>query len=257
MRTSGSQKPGRARAARDRLLVEHYGDERAIAPGAELTFGRSADLVIDVNPYLHRVLGRFRHDGRSWWLDNVGRAVTLTVLAAVDPSSATIGPGSSAPLLHAESLVAFTAGPAAYELVVTSEEAERRADLAGVDGPDGPLVTLEWGQVPLNADQYALLTVMCAVRRARPSDQWAPIPSNRECAAALGWTLAKWNRKLDHVCDKFQRSGVRGLHGDLGLSAMDRRRVLVDHVVRSGLLDRQPPEVVDRATSLSGPAARP
>lgn len=71
-----------------------------------------------------------------------------------------------------------------------------------------------------------------------PADQWAPIPSNRECAAALGWTLSKFNRKLDHLCDKLHRAGVRGMRGDLGLSATDRRRVLVEHVVRSGLLER-------------------
>ena len=78
---------------------------------------------------------------------------------------------------------------------------------------------------------------MSGRRRSRPSDQWAQIPSNRSCAAELGWSLAKFNRKLDHLCERLQRAGVRGLHGDLGLSALDRRRLLVDHAVRSGLLD--------------------
>ncbi len=213
---------------RDRLIVEHVGEERWVLPSDELTFGRSADLVVDANPYLHRILGRFRHDGRHWWMDNVGRSVALTVLASEELSSATVGPGSSAPLL---------AGPVAYELEVTLEDAERRADLGAVRGDSGPLVTLEWGRVELNPDQIDLLSVLCETRLARPSDQWAPIPSNRTCAARLGWTLAKFNRKLDHLCERLQRAGVRGVHGDLGLSAVDRRRVLVDHVVRTGLLD--------------------
>jgi hypothetical protein len=234
----------------DRLLVEHCGDERIVAASGELTFGRAADLVIDANPYLHRVVGRFRHDGRSWWVDNLGRSVTLTVLAASDTSSSTVGPGASAPILHAESVVAFTAGPADYELLVVRERAERLADL-GVR-PDGPLVTLEWGRPELNPDQWALLRVLCEHRLDRPADQWAPIPTNRECATRLGWTLAKFNRKLDHLCEKLERSGVRGLRGDLGLSALDRRRVLVEHAVRSGLLDRAPSGALGAAGPVTG-----
>ena len=222
---------------RDRLYVGHLGEELVVERGSELTFGRAADLVVDVNPYLHRVLGRFHHDGRRWWLDNVGRVAAITVMSSEDLSSATVGPGSSVPLLHAGYGVAFTAGPAAYELEVILEDAERRADLGSACETDGPLMTLEWGRVELNEDQVDLLAVLCEPRRARPSDQWAPIPSNRSCAAELGWTLAKFNRKLDHLCERLQRAGVRGVHGDLGLSAVDRRRVLVDHAVRSGLLD--------------------
>lgn len=223
------------RRDRERLIVEHCGDERVLGRDDELTFGRSADVVIDANPYLHRVLGRFRHDGRSWWVDNVGRSTPLTLMSTADLSSATVGPGSTAPILHVESVVAFAAGPTEYEVVVTNERAERLADLGPVAG-DGPLATLEFGRIDLNPDQVELLRVLCEHRLARPSDQWADIPSNRSCAARLGWTLAKFNRKLDHVCDRLARSGVRGLRGDLGLSAVDRRRVLVDHVVRSGLL---------------------
>lgn len=40
-----------------RLFVDFCGEERALAPGDSLTFGRSAELCIDDNPYLHRVLG--------------------------------------------------------------------------------------------------------------------------------------------------------------------------------------------------------
>ena len=239
-RRAGTTAP--AHQSAERLLVEHCGDVHVVEVGRGLTFGRAADLVVDVNPYLHRVLGRFRHDGRSWWLDNVGSSLTLTLLSNEDLSSATLGPGSSAPVLQVESVVSFTAGPANHELAITNERAERLADL-GVQ-PDGPLVTLEWGHVELSSDQIELLAVLCAARLERPSDQWATIPSNRECAVALGWTLAKYNRKLDHLCNKLARSGVRGLHGDLGLSALDRRRNLIDHVVRNALLDRA---LVDRA----------
>lgn len=221
----------------DRLLVEHGGEEMVVAPSEELTFGRCADLVVDTNPYLHRTVGRFRHDGRCWWLDNVGRAIALTVWSVEDLSSATVGPGSSTPLLHVGATVGFTAGPAAYEIEATRQDAERRADLTPPGSGGGPPATLEWGRIELNPDQVEMLVVMCGPRLQRPADQWAAIPSNRSCASELGWTLAKFNRKLDHLCEALERAGVRGVHGDLGLSAVDRRRVLVDHVVRSGLID--------------------
>ncbi|HMX65340.1 MAG TPA: hypothetical protein PKX25_07160, partial [Microthrixaceae bacterium] len=108
-----------ARAGRERLLIENCGEEHALSADRTLTFGRSADVVVDINPYLHRVLGRFRHDGRSWWLDNVGRSIPLTLLSIEGLSSATVGPGSSTPILAVESAVTFSAGPASYELVVT------------------------------------------------------------------------------------------------------------------------------------------
>ena len=48
------------------LVVEFVGDERVLTPpDEELTFGRAADLVIDDNRYLHRVLGRFASGERD------------------------------------------------------------------------------------------------------------------------------------------------------------------------------------------------
>jgi hypothetical protein len=165
----------------------------------------------------------------------------MTVLDRTGTSSATIGPGSSTALVHGAFMVAFAAGPSVYEIAGTLEDAERAADL-GPPGPDrgaeGGLVpvTLEWGRVELNDDQRTLLTVMCSERLRFPADRFAPVPSNRSCAAMLGWTQAKFNRKLDHLCEKLHRAGVRGVHGDVSLLASDRRRVLVDHAVQAGLV---------------------
>jgi len=151
-------------------------------------------------------------------------------------SSATVGPGSAGALVHAGFVLSFAAGPAIYEIEGTLEDLERREDLdSGPAGEGGP-VTLDWGRVELNDDQRALLVMLCEPRLRRPSDRFSPVPSNRSCAARLGWSLAKFNRKLDHLCEKLDRAGVRGLHGDLGLLAADRRRVLVDHAVQVGLV---------------------
>jgi hypothetical protein len=48
--------------------------------------------------------------------------------------------------------------------------------------------------------------------------------------------MSKYNRKLDHLCQKLDRAGVPGLYGAEGAQASDRRRALVDHAVAVGLV---------------------
>ena len=67
-------------------------------------------------------------------------------------------------------------------------------------------------------------------------------------ARRLGWSITKFNRKLDNLCDRFAKLGVGGLRGSLDQLATDRRRRLVEHAVESGLIDRSqldrlPPDV--------------
>ena len=51
-------------------------------------------------------------------------------------------------------------------------------------------------------------------------------------AKRLGWPLTKFNRKLDNVCEKLDRVGVRGLRGGrAGGAASNRRTALVEHAV--------------------------
>ena len=53
-----------------------------------------------------------------------------------------------------------------------------------------------------------------------------------EADARLGWPLTKFNRKLDNVCEKLDRVGVRGLRGGrVEGAASNRRTALVEHAV--------------------------
>ena len=68
----------------------------------------------------------------------------------------------------------------------------------------------------------------------------ATLPSSAEAAERLGWTVTKFNRKLDNVCQKFDRLGVQGLHGGPGRLASDRKARLVEYAVAArvvGLAD--------------------
>lgn len=218
-----------------RLLVDFCGEEHVVAPGQELCFGRAATLAVDDNPYLHRVLGRFVDRGGVWWLDHLADRTPIVVRDAHGPSTATVAPRSSTALSHGEFVLTFSAGPTNYELLGTLESQEWAIDLLGPDGLDGTR-TLDWGRVELNPDQRLLLVAMCEPRLRDPAASDAPVPANRAGAARLGWSTSKFNRKLDHLCEKLARAGVSGVHGAAGASALDRRRRVVDHAIELGLV---------------------
>jgi len=62
------------------------------------------------------------------------------------------------------------------------------------------------------------------------------IPSSQNAADRLGWPITRFNRKLDHVCDRLTRYGVRGLHGGPEKLAVNRRARLVEHAVATRLV---------------------
>jgi hypothetical protein len=228
-----------------RLYVEFCGEEHVVEPGGALSFGRRAQLVVDDNPYLHRVLGRFVDGGGAWRVDHLGRRSPIVVRDVGSGTTTTLAPGSSTGLVHGEFLLSFRAGPTNYELGVGLESHEREEDLWGPGGPEGEQ-TLDWARVELNADQRLLLVALCEARLVDPADPDAPIPGNRAGAARLGWTLPKFNRKLDHLCEKLHRAGVRGVHGSLGASADHRRRHLVEHALTAGLVSAGDLALLDR-----------
>jgi hypothetical protein len=90
--------------------------------------------------------------------------------------------------------------------------------------------------VELTDDQRLLLLAMCETSLRQPHGAPHEPPPNRACAARLGWSLPKFTRKLDHLCLKFARVGVGGVHGDYGLTASNRRRLVVEHSLSANLV---------------------
>src|SRR5690606_8673872 len=64
----------------------------------------------------------------------------------------------------------------------------------------------------------------------------AGLPSNADAAARLGWTVTKFNRKLDTVCRKLTECGVRGLRGGPLRLATTRRARLVEYAIAAQLV---------------------
>jgi hypothetical protein len=222
------------------LVVEFAGDERVLAPGDELTFGRSADLVIDENRYLHRLIGRFAWTNGMWWLANTGSSIALRLADADGPSYAKVAPGTSVPLSFETGVLTFEAGGRTYELrlellVDTPWFAVGAGDdpAAAFEGVDLEATTTA-GSLPLNDEQRLLLVALCEPFLDDTSAN--ELATNRQIAARLGWTITKFNRKLDWLCQKYASAGVSGLRGSSDLLARDRRVRLVEHALDAGVV---------------------
>ena len=220
-----------------KLTVEFAGEQRVLEAGDELTFGRSGDLVIDENRYLHRLLGRFHAADGMWWLTNVGRAIALTVSDAESPSFARLSPGATVPLSFGAARVTFDAGGAMYQVNYEIEGTSARSDQPpGEELVDHDIeATKTASSLPLSDEQRLLLVALAEVQLREPGRD-IELPTNRQLAASLGWTITKLNRKLDGLCRKYAAAGVRGLHGSSGELAKDRRSRLVEHAIQTGII---------------------
>ena len=232
-----------------RLRVDFIGELTEVEPGDELTFGRQADLHIDDNRHLHRVLGRFWSRGDAWWLTNEGRAITIQIADADSRSNVMLAPGSEIALSFPNSILRFRAGITDYEVIVRVPDRDAEdvdAEDDPMDADDSDLDTIALGDLMLTDEQRLLLLALAegTLRDPHSNDE---LPTNRAVARRLGWSITKFNRKLDNLCDRFSKLGVGGLRGSIDQLATDRRRRLVDHAIESGLisagqLDRLPPE---------------
>ncbi len=213
------------------LIVDFLSQRWELNTDAELSFGRAGDVTIDeTNLYLHRVVGVFRYIGDTWWLQNLGDWVDI-VVRTQQGSTHTLVPGSRVAIVT-RAKIRFEAGLANYQLDATpiplpADPAEVRIV---VDVPS----TNRFGFIELNDEQRLLLVALCEPRLT--SEVTKP-PPNRATAHRLGWSITKFNRKLDYLCRSLTRAGVPGLKGRLGERASDRRLALIDHAVSTGLVE--------------------
>ncbi len=219
----------------DNLVVDFVGEVHRVLPSDRFTFGRSGDLEVDDNPYMHRIVGRFRYDDGLWWLDNTGSAITLEVADRNSPSRMKLAPGSSASLSFESCVIRFPAAATTYEIDVTVPRPDRTPieNLNEVLGEN--TVTVNALGISLTDDQRRCIV---SLAKARLEDPGAPatIPTNRSAAALLGWKITRFNRKLDNVCDRLADAGVAGLRGDSSGMATNRRQRLVDYSISSGIV---------------------
>ena len=220
------------------VKVVFCGEEFPAAAGRPLTIGRSGDVEIDDNPYLHRSFLVVAEEGGLWWLSNVGSTLTATVADDKGLFQGWLSPGARIPLAFNRILVWFTAGPTTYDFEVVVDNpafVSVAPEPAEQDHSGGMTV----GRVSFTADQKLLVVALCEsfLRRGYPGT--SQIPSSAAAADRISWTLTRFNRKLDNVCQKLADAGIRGLHGGIGNLASNRKSRLVEHALSTRLVTEQ------------------
>lgn len=227
------------------LTVTFANSVRSVPPSRSdgLVFGRGAELDIDSNPFLHRKVGRLLPFADHWWVENLSSWTRINVVAG---GLAVQLPGlARTALVHPESSVRFDAGACNYSFEVhlpwiseTPPVSSGEADLTA---------TFELAQIPLT-DEQRLLVLALAEHRLLGSNGHDRLPSNRAVARRLGWSDAKFNRKLDHLCGRLDRAGVQGMRAK-GRRASDRRRRLIDHMLTTNAVTTRDLELLSRYPS--------
>lgn len=211
---------------------------RQLGPGDTLTIGRHADLSIPGNPHLHRRLLLIQNVDGVWWVSNTGANIIVRIYDDRSPSSIKLAPDSSVPLGFPAGTMRFDAGSSSYEVGFRLPAAPEvaRGLLNGVLSETGQ-VTAGVEDLHLNIEQRMMVVALAENRLRNPDAVLADIPANRNVAMSLGWTLTKFNRKLDNLCLRLDRRGIKGMRGDVASLASNRRELLVEYLINQGVID--------------------
>jgi hypothetical protein len=217
----------------DRVLsLDFAGEVLQARPGERLTVGRSGDLAIDDNRYLHREFLAFEHQDPLWWVGNVGTRLAAYLTDEHGLMRSTLAPGARLPLVFPLTLVTFAAGETLYEVIVSvpSTAYEPQVRPSGDSGH----TTITPGRFT-ESQLLAILALAEPVLR-RTGSGAGEIPSTNAAAQRLGWTPKRFDKKLENVCDKLSAAGVRGLRGGQVRMASNRRLHLVEYAVSTLLV---------------------
>ena len=225
------------------LAIEFCGEWFRVE-GEDETFdiGREGDLTVDDNPYLHRRFLRASCADGIWWLSNVGSLISATVCDAGGGVQSWLPPGNRLPIVFPSTSVVFTAGPTTYELTLQLEDAPYHEIQSDDDGGSGATTI---GAIRFTTSQRQLIVSLAEPMLRREGSGLSEIPSSAAAARRLGWATTRFNRKLDNVCEKLDRIGVKGLRGDSGSQATNRRARLVEYAVASRLVTAEDLPLLD------------
>lgn len=238
-----------------KVSVEFCGESFAVSPDDGLTIGRTGDIEVDDNPYLHRTFLKVSHEAGFWWLTNTGSTLTATVADEQGLFQAWLNPGAKIPLAMKKLIVWFTAGPTTYDFeihVASPVFKSVTTDEAGADDEE-EVGAATVGRVSLTPDQKLLIVALCEPFLRRREAGTNQIPSSADAAKRLDWTLTRFNRKLDNVCQKLADAGTRGLHGGVGKLATNRKARLVEHALSTKLVSEDDLALIDEI--VAGPDA--
>ena len=214
------------------LSLEFCGEWFHIDPGEPFLVGREGPLELDDNQYLHRRFLVISHVDGMWWIENIGARLSATLADAEGVTQAYLQPGPRLPLVYADTTLLFTAGRTTYEMRLVNNQPAYVPSAVSETSESGATTI---GPIELTNSQLLLVLALSEpVLTGRGTT--SSIPSSQSAADRLGWPITRFNRKLDHVCDRLTRYGVRGLHGGPEKLAVNRRARLVEHAVATRLV---------------------
>ena len=222
--------------------VDFLGQIYPVTEESPVIVGRDGDVVIDDNPYLHRRFLEVSVRDSLVWISNIGSTLSATLSDGDGLMQAWLAPGARLPMVFNRAAVWFTAGPTTYDLDVVHNDPPFSPPT--FQSESGGSTTI--GRLAFTLDQQLLILVLAEDLLRRGSRGAGSVPSSADAAARLGWAITKFNRKLDNVCDKLTRNGVRGLHGDAGKLATSRRTRLVEYAMSARIVTRDDLPLLER-----------
>ena len=225
------------------LRIEFCGEVYEVAAGHRFTIGREADLMIDENPYLHRVFLEIAELEGLWWVSNVGNQLSATVSDPTGHVQAWLAPGARLPIVFERMHVLFTAGSTTYDFTVLNEQQVFSTNALAATRSGA--TTLD--PIPLTRSQRMLIVALAENSLLRRIPGRIELPTSAAAAKRLGWTQTTFNRKLDNVCDKLDKVGVAGLRGGGRRLAIDRRARLVEYAVSTRLVTPEDLKLLDES----------
>jgi hypothetical protein len=224
-----------------RVDIEFCGEWFSVTSGHEFTIGREGDLVVDDNPFLHRRLLEIREFEGIWLLENVGSRLAVTVTDGGGRLQSWLAPSGRLPLVFGRTTVVFTAGPTTYEIALHVAE-----PVFSETQPRSGEGTTTIGDVTFTLSQRQLILALAEPMLLREGSGMGEIPTSSAAAQRLGWSVTRFNRKLDNVCDKLDRMGVQGLRGGVRSYATNRRIRLVEYALAARLVTRADLPLLDQ-----------
>jgi hypothetical protein len=222
---------------RSGLTVLFCGERYGVQPGESFVVGRDGGLAIPDNPYLHRRFLEISDHDAMWWLANVGSRLSATVSDDHGTIRAQLAPGAHLPIMAARTFVWFTAGSTVYDFEILVDRPQPVGTSLDEPEPepesDGQLTI---GIPIFTSDQRRLILALAEPMLRHGLRGSGAVPTSAEASRRLGWPITKFNRKLDNVCEKLARTGVRGLHGEQGRLAINRRSRLVEYAISTRLV---------------------
>jgi hypothetical protein len=209
-----------------------YSGDRAypLAPGDRLTFGRSKECTICLDPgdiTISRCAGEIRYERGAWWLANLSSG-NLAVVDEVGLRSVLV-PGRRVALEAVTRVIVSGAENRSHPLRVEVPVTRDAMSAPGV--PDGDPTAIGEQVLVTPDDRDALLALFSGYLEDPP--RYKPYPRTYQAAATLlGWPRTTLVKRIEYLRTRLDKAGVPNMTGFNALTN------LAEYVLARGLITK-------------------